>query len=677
MNKRLLLIVFLTCASAMAQTVLSGSAIISVIGTLEGFATTPPAASPTFSPAAGTYSSTQSVTISTSTVGCSAYIYWNTTGSPTSGDTHGTSVSVASSETVYAKVIGCPGYTHSAVRSAAYTITTPPAASPTFSPAAGTYSSTQSVTISTSTAGCSAYLYWNTTGSPTSGDTRGTAVSVASSETVYAKVIGCPGYTDSAVGSAVYTISGASPAMVQDVAWGTNDGGLRGQYFYYHLPKPTLGGSSTQGDSTNNLLVCGLSHDTTSVTAAITDNQSNAWSAGPTTNDGGRVATLYYVAGVKQGTQDITVTLSAAQYDVHFRCSEFYNMEVSSPSDGAAVTTVGSGKAAPTISTSSAINTTADGDLIFYYGIDGTAQCCNIEVTSYAVGSNFSLLVNDLRTAHFAEYQVQPTHGSITPTITANGSTEAFDAVAMAFKSHGGYGTAPPPGIRIVHEYHFTPDQSSSPVVVQFPCAGNLLVTTVSTTNDQFNFTGITDSDTNTHTKWTAAGYPQIFYVQNATCSNPNTRTVSITTDKGGSPAPSVMYDVTGAAVSAYDSTMGVVTGSGNQASEAASNTSCVNNSKYNSTLNATPTRANGLMFVVENNGQGPECGASGTNNVFDSAWFQTEDDACCGLLDSSSGFLHIPYSSTAQQTATFNWANSAAGSSSSFAIAAIAFSSQ
>src|ERR1019366_2080379 len=81
------------------------------------------------------------------------------------------------------------------------------ASTPTFSPVAGTYSSAQSVSISTATTGCSSYIYWSTTDNPpTTGDTNGTSVTVASTETVYAKVIGCPGEADSSVGSAAYTL---------------------------------------------------------------------------------------------------------------------------------------------------------------------------------------------------------------------------------------------------------------------------------------------------------------------------------------------------------------------------------------------------------------------------------------------------------------------------------------
>ena len=84
----------------------------------------------------------------------------------------------------------------------------PQAATPTFSPAGGSYSSAQSVTISSATS--SASIYYTTDGStPTTGSTLYTgAVSVSSSETINAIAV-ASGYTQSAVGTAAYTISSA------------------------------------------------------------------------------------------------------------------------------------------------------------------------------------------------------------------------------------------------------------------------------------------------------------------------------------------------------------------------------------------------------------------------------------------------------------------------------------
>src|ERR1019366_7794379 len=104
-------------------------------------------ATPTFSVAAGTYTSVQSVTISDSTVGAS--IYYTTNGStPTASSTlYSGAISVGTSETINAIGVDT-GDTSSAVATATYTINlAPPANTPVFSIAAGTYTSPQQVTL--------------------------------------------------------------------------------------------------------------------------------------------------------------------------------------------------------------------------------------------------------------------------------------------------------------------------------------------------------------------------------------------------------------------------------------------------------------------------------------------------------------------------------------------------
>jgi hypothetical protein len=81
------------------------------------------------------------------------------------------------------------------------------AATPTFAPVAGSYGPTQSVSISSTTPG--ATIYYTTNGvDPTTGDTAYSGpVSVAVSETLKAIAVAV-GFTNSAVGSAVYVING-------------------------------------------------------------------------------------------------------------------------------------------------------------------------------------------------------------------------------------------------------------------------------------------------------------------------------------------------------------------------------------------------------------------------------------------------------------------------------------
>jgi hypothetical protein len=82
-----------------------------------------------------------------------------------------------------------------------------PAPAPVFSPAAGSYTTAQTVTISDAAPG--AAIYYTTNGiAPTSGSTLYTGViTVSASETIEAIAATAPGYLQSPVGSATYTIS--------------------------------------------------------------------------------------------------------------------------------------------------------------------------------------------------------------------------------------------------------------------------------------------------------------------------------------------------------------------------------------------------------------------------------------------------------------------------------------
>ena len=164
-------------------------------------------ATPTFSPEAGTYTETQSVTVSCATEG--AEIHYTTDGSTPTASSSTYSSAITVNETTTIKAIAVKdGMTDSTVASATYTINIPPqtVATPTFTPEAGTYTEAQNVTISCATEG--AVIHYTTDGStPTASSTAyNSAITVSETTTVKAIAVK-DGMTDSAVASATYMIN--------------------------------------------------------------------------------------------------------------------------------------------------------------------------------------------------------------------------------------------------------------------------------------------------------------------------------------------------------------------------------------------------------------------------------------------------------------------------------------
>jgi hypothetical protein len=168
-------------------------------------------ATPTFSPAAGSYSSVQSVTISSTTSGATIYYTTDGTTPTTSSTLYSGPVSVSTNETLEALAVQT-GSSNSAVGSAAYVINGP-AANPAFSPVGGSYSAVQTVTISDATPGASIYYTTDGVTTPTTNSTLYSgAISVGSTETIQAIAV-APNYTSSTIASATYTINLVTPGF--------------------------------------------------------------------------------------------------------------------------------------------------------------------------------------------------------------------------------------------------------------------------------------------------------------------------------------------------------------------------------------------------------------------------------------------------------------------------------
>jgi chitobiase/beta-hexosaminidase-like protein/VCBS repeat protein/List-Bact-rpt repeat protein/FG-GAP repeat protein len=159
----------------------------------------PRVATPTFSLAAGTYNTPQSVSISDTTSG--ARIYYTTDGSaPTTSSTvYSGPVSVTRTTTLRA-MAAASGMADSAVASATYTLQ---AATPTFDPPGGTYVFPQFVSISDASPGVT--IYYTTDGStPTTSSTRYTGSILVIATTTIKAIAAAPGWSPSPVASATY-----------------------------------------------------------------------------------------------------------------------------------------------------------------------------------------------------------------------------------------------------------------------------------------------------------------------------------------------------------------------------------------------------------------------------------------------------------------------------------------
>src|SRR5437867_3025713 len=167
-------------------------------------------ATPTFSPAGGTFASPQSVAIPDATPG--ATIYYTTDGSTptTASPVYSGPILVAQTTTIKA-MAAASGMANSAVASATYTILQQ-VATPTFSPTGGTYTSSVTVTISDSTPG--ATIHYTTDGStPTTSSPIYTNPVLVTQTTTIKAMASAGGMANSAVAGATYTIRVATPAL--------------------------------------------------------------------------------------------------------------------------------------------------------------------------------------------------------------------------------------------------------------------------------------------------------------------------------------------------------------------------------------------------------------------------------------------------------------------------------
>lgn len=198
-----------TLKAVAARNGMNNSTVVSGAYTITGSV-----APPAFSPVEGCYASAQTVSISSTTPGAS--IYYTTDGSvPTTASTLYLSAITVSATTTLKAIAVKSGWTTSSLSTALFTISLGTVVAPTYTPSAGTYTSSQSVVINCGTLG--ATIYYTTDGSsPTiSSLMYSSSISVNTTQMIRAFAVKS-GWTDSDVGDALFTIN--IPGMVNTVA---------------------------------------------------------------------------------------------------------------------------------------------------------------------------------------------------------------------------------------------------------------------------------------------------------------------------------------------------------------------------------------------------------------------------------------------------------------------------
>jgi alpha-tubulin suppressor-like RCC1 family protein len=168
-------------------------------------------ATPTFSPAGGTYTSPRTVSISTATPGSTLYYTTDGTVPTVSSPVYTAPFTVLTTTTV--KAIGMKAnWSNSSVQTVTYTMNFGTLAAPTISPASGSYVGDLLVTLSSAQSG--AVIRYTTNGStPTASSTAYVdPIVVSATSTVKAKAFH-PDYTTSAEASATYTMTASTPVL--------------------------------------------------------------------------------------------------------------------------------------------------------------------------------------------------------------------------------------------------------------------------------------------------------------------------------------------------------------------------------------------------------------------------------------------------------------------------------
>jgi hypothetical protein len=371
--------------------------------------------------------------------------------------------------------------------------------------------------------------------------------------------------------------SNGVPTFAENHVSGSSTQGYSVSSYTLRLPNPSLVG---------NCIIVGFQYSGMSgVSASVSDDQGNSYSAPVQSSDGNQIVNLSYALNVAAGAQKITIAFSGGSPSyVSAVASEFYNVATINAADGYSGNS-GSGSSV----SAGALTPTTSGDLIYQYAVQDSSSSA---INGWTQGASpWVLLSADVLDSSAAQYQVQTSAAPITPAL-AMSPGQNFLSIALALQAASA-GTAPPPGIRVVRvEHNSVPEYTASPIRLQFPSTGNLLVVAWIGA-PAIDITGISDGNGNAYVStggafgYGVSGDNQIYYAAGAsTSSNMTGPTLATTGSKiGGSTA--VLFDIRGAATAPYDSAAGRQTASGNQSS-----------GQGVTGVTVSPSTANGLVIT-------------------------------------------------------------------------------
>lgn len=424
----------------------------------------------------------------------------------------------------------------------------------------------------------------------------------------------------------------AVPALVQHVstAYLCFNGAGAGDDFTRYLSNKVQAG---------NGIIIGVSYQH-GTSPTISDNNGNTWGAASETTDIGSATdgtqagtSLFYLQSANAGYTQFKIHFGATVFVTDYFIAEFCNL-------GAFNNGVAAGNVtAPNLACGPF--TPGNGNLVIaYYAPFATIAG---SMTGWTPGVGFSLIHGDFsgtaanQRPHCAEYLVQSGAGSINPGVTASGSTDAFNCVAISINAASAGSPMPTsgqiwvPGI-FNHTEFVAP---GNPMVMKCPLLGTARVLFSGVAG---SITGITDSASGSWTKLTSGVSIGEMWWSTGNAPNANL-TINVA---GGGQFTTRLLDIAN-----VDNTSPPVTST--------SQAGCGGVSSISNAPSIVPGVSSGAAFAYCPLGQGPVFSVTSPAGAIPDMGLYPPLESDTDTLDNADGIAHVSFSSN-PGTINFNW---------------------